>query len=80
MQTLILYKFDTCPYCQLVMKSLKKDNITIQMKDIIENPTARQELIKIGGKAQVPCLVINKQALYESNHIINWLKENYKKG
>ena len=39
----------------------------------------RDELIKIGGDSQVPCLTIDGQAMYESDDIIDWLKENYKK-
>jgi len=48
------------------------------MKDIIENRIYMDELIKIGGKSQVPCLVINGRALYESQDIIKWFDENYK--
>ncbi len=58
---------------------MEQSGITIPMKDTHENPAYRQELIKIGGKPQVPCLVINGKALYESNAIIEWLKVNFKK-
>jgi glutaredoxin len=63
-----------CPYCQKVRDYLAKENITVPMKDIYENPANRDELIKIGGKAQVPCLVIDGKALYESSDIIEWFK------
>ena len=46
------------------------------MKNTQENPAYREELIKIGGKPQVPCLVIDGQALYESDDIIDWIKSN----
>ncbi len=49
------------------------------MRDTHENPVYRDELIKIGGKPQVPCLVIDGKALYESSDIIEWLKKNHKK-
>ena len=49
------------------------------MKDTQEDSTYRDELIKIGGKSQVPCLVIDGKALYESLDIIEWFKKNYKK-
>ena len=39
---------------------------------------ATTELIQIGGKTQVPCLIIDGQALYESDDIIDWLKKNYR--
>ena len=48
------------------------------MKDTHANPLYREELIKIGGKTQVPCLVIDGKALYESLDIIEWFKKNYK--
>ncbi len=40
------------------------------------SPKDRQALLDVGGKTQVPCLVIDGKALYESNDIIEWLKEN----
>ena len=58
---------------------MEQAGITIPMKDAHENPAYRQELIKIGGKPQVPCLMIDGKALYDSNDIIEWLKVNYKK-
>lgn len=53
--------------------------ISVPMKDTHEHPAFREELIKIGGKSQVPCLVIDGKALYESNDIIEWLSKNWKK-
>jgi len=58
---------------------MQQAGITIPMKDTQVNPGNRDELIKIGGKGQVPCLVIDGKALYESNDIIDWMKKNYKK-
>jgi len=72
---LTLYHFAGCPYCQKVKDYLKSAGITVSMKDIRENPAWRDELIKIGGKPQVPCLTIGPQALYESSDIIDWFKK-----
>jgi len=44
------------------------------MKNIHEDTGAKEELIRIGGKGQVPCLVIDGKALYESDDIIEWFK------
>ena len=71
---LTLYHFAGCPYCQKVKDFLKSADITVPMKDIRENPAWRDELIKIGGKPQVPCLTIGTQALYESSDIIAWFR------
>ena len=68
-----------CPYCQRVRDFLQKEGINVPMKDIHENPAYREELINIGSKSQVPCLVIDGKALYESLDIIEWFKKNYKK-
>ena len=76
---LTLYHFETCPYCQRVRRYITENHIDISWKDIWLNPEYREELIKIGGKSQVPCLVIDGKALYESLNIIKWLKTNFKK-
>ena len=78
MPQLILYHFAGCPFCQRVRDFLSKEGINIPLKDIHENLAAREELVKTGGKAQVPCLVIDGKALYESADIIEWFKKNYK--
>lgn len=74
---LVLYKFNSCPYCQRVMPTLKALNIPIQFKDIHQDKQARQELLDIGGKKQVPCLFIDGKPLYESLDIIQYLEDNY---
>ena len=74
-----LYHFVGCPYCQRVKDHLAKEGISVPMKDIHEDPSYREELAKIGGKGQVPCLVVDAKALYESLDIIEWFKKNYKK-
>ena len=79
MTELILYHFMGCPYCQRVRDFLRTEGISVPMKDTHENPSYRDELIKIGGKSQVPCLIINGKALYESLDIIEWFKNNFKK-
>ena len=53
---------------------LEKNNISVPMKNIHEDTGAKEELIRIGGKGQVPCLVIDGKALYESDDIIEWFK------
>jgi len=71
-----LYFKPTCPFCQKVLHYLGEMNKTVEMKDIKADSAKKQELIKIGGKKQVPCLVFNGEALYESDAIILWLGEH----
>lgn len=78
-QQLTLYHFESCPYCARVRDFLAKENIKVSMKDTHADPAFKAELMKIGGKTQVPCLVIDGKAMYESMDIINWFKTNYKK-
>lgn len=76
MPELVLYYKPTCPYCRKVLNYLAGRGLTLKMKDIEANPAARSELVKIGGKGQVPCLLIDQHALYESDDIIRWLDQN----
>ena len=78
MPKLELYYIPSCSYCQKVMAFMKQNNMSIPLRDRDVNPETKQELIKIGGKMQVPCLVIDGKALYESDQIIAWLKENWR--
>jgi len=79
MSELILYYMPTCPFCQKVLSYMKKNDIEVTLKDTLSNRTYRQELLKIGGKTQVPALIVDGKALYESDDIIAWFKENWKK-
>ena len=73
---LVLYSRVSCLYCQKVLRYLKSIHKTIPIKDIGKNPQYANELVQIGGKQQVPCLVIDGKALYESKDIIKWLENH----
>lgn len=73
---LILYYFESCPYCQKVMAYFNKNKVEVTLKNINEDPVAREELLRVGGKTQVPCLFIDGEPLYESNDIIQWVENN----
>lgn len=76
MPQLTLYYRDSCPYCQKVLNFMQENNISLSLKDTSRDPNNRQVLLTIGGKTQVPCLIIDGKALYESDDIIAWLKKN----
>jgi glutaredoxin len=67
-----------CPFCKKVIQFMERNNIEVEMVDIQADPKNEEELIKLGGKDQVPMLLIDGKPLYESNDIIQWLKDNYK--
>ena len=76
MPELKLYISPTCPYCKKVVNFMEQNKISIPLADRDFPPENRQALLDIGGKAQVPCLIIDGTALYESDDIIEWLKKN----
>ncbi len=76
---LTLYHFLGCPFCARVRDYLAQNKIVIQTKDIRTNPHNREELIKISGSPQVPCLLIDGKPLYESDDIIQWFRDNWKR-
>lgn len=67
-----LFYRTSCPYCIKVLRFMESHGIATNMADTtIPENVAR--LVEIGGKRQVPCLVINGQALYESDDIVAYL-------
>ena len=73
-----LYYKAECPFCQKVLNYMM-DNC--QIKDVelvdIKEGNNNEDLINRGGKDQVPCLFIDGKALYESDDIIKYFKENF---
>lgn len=71
-----LYVSETCPYCRKVMKFME-ENCIEYMKNNISNPLYRDELVKLGGKEQVPFLydTENEISMYESDDIIDYLSK-----
>ncbi len=71
-----LYYRPTCPFCRKVLDFMTKHHVGgIELKDIGE-AAHQQALIKIGGKSQVPCLFRDGTPLYESDDILQWLKNH----
>ena len=68
----ILYYRPTCPYCVKVLSFMNGAGIELELRNI-QDPAIARELVAIGGKQQVPCLVIDGKALYESDDIIAYL-------
>ena len=77
-EKLELYYYPECPYCQKVLRAI--DELcaanAVELKDIHSDEDARQTLIEVGGKQQVPCLFIDGTPLYESGDIVAWLRGN----
>ena len=76
MPKLELYYRPMCPFCQKVLRFMEESDLALELKDISGDPELAQDLMSLGGKTQVPCLSIDGEALYESDDIIQWLKDN----
>ena len=75
-ETLELYYYPACPYCQKVLRAIDELGVAdaIELKNIRADEHARQTLVEVGGKQQVPCLFIDGAPLYESSDIVKWLR------
>lgn len=72
-----LFIMPACPYCQKVLRFMERRGIEMPLRDITSDPGAREELVRVGGKPQVPCLFIDGTPLYESDDIITHLSEAF---
>ena len=75
--TLLLYKFDSCPYCRRVQRALDQLDLDVELRDTRENPEHRRELRQRTGRTQVPCLFIDGEPMFESADINAWLQRTY---
>ena len=74
---LVLYKFDSCPYCRRVMSVIDALNVDMEMRDTRSDRQWQKDLIDKTGRTQVPCLFIDGEPMFESADINNWLRANY---
>ena len=75
----VLYHMRFCPYCHWVRGYAHIRGVSLQLRDVSRDLAFKEELIKGGGKFQVPCLRIQSEDgslswLYESSSIIGYLK------
>lgn len=76
--SLVLYEFESCPFCVKVRRALKRLGLRIPSRDAQNDAQAKQELLSGGGELQVPCLRIQEKDgsikwMYESDDIIQYL-------
>jgi len=79
-QNLSLYQLPSCPFCVKVRRTMKREGLNIELRNINQKNDYREELIREGGKRKVPCLRIEKadgqiQWLYESNDVVAHLQQ-----
>lgn len=71
---LLLYGYDACPYCQKVFRAVTRLELDVPRADTRLDPDAASTLRGLTGGTQVPCLVIDGEALLESDDIVAWLE------
>lgn len=74
-----LYYFASCRFCQRVLSTIDDLNIRshFEFLDILEHPEYGDELEKMNGTRQVPCLVIDGKPMLESMDIIAYIKKKF---
>ena len=55
---MVLYYKPTCPFCHKVLAFMEQEDIAMPMRDTLE-PGVKDDLIRIAGKGQVPCLIVD---------------------
>ena len=76
----LFYK-ETCPFCKKVRSFIEKNHIeAIEEVEIKADPADEDYLIEKGGQDMVPCLFIDDQAMYESEDIIQYLRDHFLDG
>ena len=77
---LTLYVKTGCPFCHKVLTTGEELGISFEQKNIADDAVAA-ELVKRGGKRQVPYLVDSERGveMYESGDIAAYLREHYPK-
>ncbi|MDT0496203.1 glutathione S-transferase N-terminal domain-containing protein [Algiphilus sp. W345] len=79
-ELLVLYDRENCPYCRRVRQTLTELDLDVFIKPFPQGAERfRTELLKLGGRLQVPFLVDPNtgSALYESEDIVAYLHQHY---
>ncbi len=79
---LALYRFRGCPYCAVVTRAIRRLGLDIEIRDTLLHPKWARELLREGGKNQVPCLRIEEEGgavtwMYESADIVAYLRTRF---
>ncbi|UCF66118.1 MAG: redoxin domain-containing protein [Acidobacteriota bacterium] len=70
-----LFVKSNCGFSRKVM--LARENLHLQpqvpLRNVSENPAAHEQLIRLTGKDQVPCLVVGGESIQDSDDIVRYL-------
>ncbi len=81
-ETLILYLRNGCGYCYYVQDAIRKLGLTVEERNIWEDPAFEEELMSVTGRRVVPVLraIDNEGAsrwIPESRYIIEYLVSHH---
>lgn len=71
-----LYTYTYCPYCEKVRRVFQELGVSYEEVDAERGTPGSEELLKLGGKQQVPFLVDEGTgvSMYESDDIIDYAR------
>jgi glutaredoxin len=84
-QQLTLYQYQACPFCVKVRRTMKRQALTIETRDVKRSEVARSELLAGAGDLKVPCLRIEDTSgttrwMQDSKDIIGYLESRFVPG
>lgn len=71
-----LYYRPGCTYCSKVLNHFNSIHKAPPALKDLGNKQNLDSLMKMGGKKQVPCLVVKNKPIYESDAIIQWVNSH----
>jgi glutaredoxin len=79
MAEIILYQFETCPFCEKVRNALDAKNIEYKKVNVSadRDDPARKDLLEKSGVATVPVIDIDGKFMGESGDIVAYIEENF---
>lgn len=74
---LVLYKYDSCAFCQRVFRAIDELGLAVEYRDVQTDSAYRRELHERTGRTTVPCLIVDGEAMFESSDIVAWLRGQF---
>ncbi|MCK8824138.1 glutathione S-transferase N-terminal domain-containing protein [Fuchsiella alkaliacetigena] len=75
---IILYQFESCPYCQKVEKKLTELELEYRVEEVPKARSERDKIKELSGQIKVPVLEDGDgTVIYDSSEIVAYLEEKY---